>query len=209
MKKEIAVCRSCFINGGKIIPMIWTFVFNGAERWCPYCGMTTGMFGYYKSVISTKALREALLIYQVFSKEYLDGMGGLTCSELRINGKDVSRENFTPELIAELQAKRDKGWELGVEYKFLNDVSVVNDKIERVFNQCINYFTENINRMKRDFKIYQNGTDDLYLGSLDTLVEESSKAKASIDELIQLLPILEKRSLSPKFQRHSKSEKVN
>ena len=27
------------------VPMIWTFKFQGAEYWCPYCGHNTGAFG--------------------------------------------------------------------------------------------------------------------------------------------------------------------
>lgn len=27
------------------VPMLWTFKFDGAEYWCPYCGYNTGAFG--------------------------------------------------------------------------------------------------------------------------------------------------------------------
>jgi len=56
MSKEIRICR----EHENEIPLIWTFAFDGAEYWCPYCGQNYGMLGAGIKVEETEELKKAV-----------------------------------------------------------------------------------------------------------------------------------------------------
>ncbi len=58
-KKTIRVC-SCGT------PMIWTFVYDGCERFCLNCGLSGGMFGTGDDVEATREL--------IFKKKIVDAI---------------------------------------------------------------------------------------------------------------------------------------
>lgn len=88
MSDEIVVCDSC-----KNMPLVWTFAFNGAEYWCPYCGKTFGCFGRDR-VKSTPKLEEKLWLYEKYSRKYLSAKSSQVCCERKINGKWVKQEDI-------------------------------------------------------------------------------------------------------------------
>ena len=55
------------------VPLIWTFKFNGAEYWCPYCGYLGGMFGAGENVARTEKLEKSLEEWTELARPYLSG----------------------------------------------------------------------------------------------------------------------------------------
>lgn len=83
---EILICPA---NHEEQIPLIWTFAFNGAEYWCPYCGQSFGMF-YGKYVVTNPELEEKKKKYTEQSKEFLDAQSTFVCQSLEFEGKQIS-----------------------------------------------------------------------------------------------------------------------
>lgn len=69
MENEIKICSN---HNYYQVPMIWTFVFPGAEYWCPFCGATEGMFGAGQDVANTPELQTRLEKYKDKSALYLE-----------------------------------------------------------------------------------------------------------------------------------------
>jgi len=89
--KEIKVC-GC--DDEHQVPLIWTFAFDGAEYWCPYCGYTCGMMGAGEDVPITKELVDRKDKYVELSKDYLDAKSTTVCSSLLFEGKRISPDEL-------------------------------------------------------------------------------------------------------------------
>lgn len=85
------------------VPLISTFVFNGAEYWCPYCGHTTGMFESGEKVKQTEKLIGRLQIYKDYSDTYLDAIGTLVCCARKFKGIKIDRKDFSENMLKELR----------------------------------------------------------------------------------------------------------
>ena len=87
MSKRKQIMPICPHHEKYEVTMINTFVFAGAEKWCPYCRHTTGLFGDYKEVNATtlRILRD--FAFKKWSKLYLRAMAALTASHMQYKGE--------------------------------------------------------------------------------------------------------------------------
>ncbi len=79
-------------------PLIWTFAFNGAEYWCPACGITEGMLGAGELVPWTWKLHHRHLRYLKRSKRFLRAKGVLICARFKYKGQWIEPEKMPNEL---------------------------------------------------------------------------------------------------------------
>ncbi len=57
------------------VPIISTMAFMGAEYWCPYCGMSCGIFGPgFEIIVSRQELEERHVKYKEASAKYLESV---------------------------------------------------------------------------------------------------------------------------------------
>ena len=96
----------------KIVPLIWTFAFNGSEYWCPYCGYNAGMLGAGESVESTPELEETLKEYREKSNNFLRAKSRQVCSSLEWEGKRISPDEL-PESEKEKDHEIIRNWVYG------------------------------------------------------------------------------------------------
>lgn len=98
MKNTILTCNKHV----KIIPLISTMAFNGAELWCPHCGANFGIFDDYIEKEKTEELinQRQRLINE--TKEFLLATGTFTCSSLMFEGKRI-----TPNELPETEKKEE------------------------------------------------------------------------------------------------------
>jgi hypothetical protein len=92
------------------VPLIWTFVFNGAECWCPACGFQGGMFESGEEVPLTKKLEKSIKFWSEKTEEFLDAKGTLACHSKEINGVEVMRKDIPKDEIDRCQKIVDS-WE--------------------------------------------------------------------------------------------------
>lgn len=92
---EIRVCN----RHHKVVPLISTFAFSGAELWCPYCGMIGGMLGTGKLIDRTPELEEEYKVWEEKSKEFLQAKSTLVCSSLEWEGKRITPDQLPKEEI--------------------------------------------------------------------------------------------------------------
>lgn len=100
-KEEIRICSSH--QDELKTPLIWTYAFNGAEYWCPYCGVNEGMMGAGQVVESTAVLRNRLKRFKKLSKDYLDANSTRVCSSMKWMGKDIKPSELPQEEKDRLQ----------------------------------------------------------------------------------------------------------
>lgn len=86
MNGDIKVCEQ---HQERVTPLIWTFVFPGAEYWCPWCGYPSGMLGAGKSVPPTPELKQRALEDEEVSKDYLRAVGTHAAIEVKFKDKWV------------------------------------------------------------------------------------------------------------------------
>ena len=79
--KEIKICEN---HPEFEVPLIWTFAFNGAEYWCPYCGQNSGMLGAGEDVEETPELKERLKNIKNILKSFCMRMLSLFVLKLNI-----------------------------------------------------------------------------------------------------------------------------
>jgi len=189
---EMIVCGSC--HGTRNIPLIGTLSFRGAERWCPYCGMSTGMFGNYQEIRITPTLQQMLIVYTAHTREYLDGVGSQTCVGRLINGKSVNREDFPPELVAELKAKVDKGWKLKQNWKKLNDVEVMVRYHFDLFSRATRDAEKHLEYMKEDILEYSEGQSKMIDATwFRALVRDTVEIHADMLMIEEMIPKMRAR----------------
>ncbi len=105
--KEIRICTSH--QDDLITPLIWTFAFNEAEYWCPFCGKNEGMMGAGELVKSTAVLRNRLKRFKKISYDYLDAKSVEVCSSMQWKGKWINA-NDLPEEEKDRLKKVIKDW---------------------------------------------------------------------------------------------------
>ena len=93
----------------KIVPLISTMAFNGAEYWCPYCGYTGGFLGAGERVEETPELAETLKEYKEKSREFLKAKSAQVCISLLWEGERISPDDL-PESEKEKNRKVIKNW---------------------------------------------------------------------------------------------------
>lgn len=92
-------------------PLIWTYAFNYAEYWCPYCGKNEGMMGAGYDVESTEELEARKKAYSEASADYLDAVGTKVCSSLMWEGQRISPNDLPQHEKDRLAEIVRKGWQ--------------------------------------------------------------------------------------------------
>ena len=108
--KEIKICEN---HPEFEVPLIWTFAFNGAEYWCPYCGQNSGMLGAGEDIEETPELKERLKIYKKYSKKFLHANAILVCAETKYKGEWIKPKDLPRKEIDRL-AKIREDWKYEV-----------------------------------------------------------------------------------------------
>ncbi len=93
--EEIRICTSH--QDELRTPLIFTFAFDGAEYWCPYCGKNEGMMGAGEKVKSTAILRIRLRRFKKLSEDFLDAKCSLVCSSMMWEGKRITPDQLPQE----------------------------------------------------------------------------------------------------------------
>ena len=91
MTEEMKICTG---HKGRKTPLIWTFVFPGAEYWCPYCGYRGGMFGAGDNVPVTEELKERAKHDEELARPYLQAIGWRSCSYMEFEGKTIKPDEL-------------------------------------------------------------------------------------------------------------------
>ncbi len=107
MVEEIRICRDHDYE----VPLIWTFAFNGAEYWCPYCGVNLGMMGAGIRVKATEELLTRLEKYEKASEEYLRAKSISVCVGMECEGKQIHPDDLPQEEKDRVEAILKAGWE--------------------------------------------------------------------------------------------------
>jgi hypothetical protein len=87
----------------KIVPLIWTYNFPGAEYWCPACGYTGGMMGAGESVDETPELAERLKEYKKKTESFMTALAHRVAISFIYEGKRI-----TPAELPEDQKENDQ-----------------------------------------------------------------------------------------------------
>lgn len=95
MEDEIRICSSH--RDKEETPLIFTFAFDGAEYWCPYCGANYGIFGAGDMVKNSKKIENRHEKYKKLSKRYLSSKSMMICSCRLINGKERTFDSLPPQ----------------------------------------------------------------------------------------------------------------
>lgn len=175
MKNEMAICQRCKYDD-KIIPLISTMVFPGAEFWCPYCGNSTGMRGRVASTKVTKSLQCVHDIYRAHANRYLGAKGDLSCSAKEIDNKRVNREDFPAEMIKGAKAIVAEGWVTGRLSKDLKDVGAMKDYLKLTVSNLSREMSERVDLIGCDLEEFDRS------GIIDII-----SLKHGIDEFLDYL----------------------
>ncbi len=104
MKKQDKTIKICSSHQDEFkTPLIWTFAFNGAEYWCPYCGKNEGMMGAGEMVESSAILRNRLKRFKKLSSDFLDAKSSEVCISLMWNGERITPDKLPQEEKDRLQ----------------------------------------------------------------------------------------------------------
>ncbi len=79
------------------VPFISTMAFMGAEKWCPYCGHTTGIFHDGKEVDATPELIKRQVDYREVSKDFIHAKGVTHCSLTTWKGNAILPDQLPQE----------------------------------------------------------------------------------------------------------------
>ncbi len=117
--EEIRICRD---HQEYETPLLWTFAFNGAEYWCPYCGANLGMMGAGIRVKATPELLDRHEKYKQASDKYLEAKSISVCVRLEWEGKQISPDDLPQEEKDRVESILKAGWnyETEVENIILN-----------------------------------------------------------------------------------------
>lgn len=110
--ETIDVCGRCLKNEHEI-PLIFTFAFNGHEKWCPFCGGVYDIFGSTSIPWSVK-LHNRRHRYEENFKPYLMAVSSLNCSQLMWDGKWTAPKSLPVREIDRLRDLVENGWKAGV-----------------------------------------------------------------------------------------------
>ena len=90
------------LPAGFTVPMMATYVFPGAEYWCPYCGHTTGTMSA-KTVPATIKLLMVKDAYTELSKEFLKAKGYQVCKTFLFEGERIKPDQLPIKEVHRLQ----------------------------------------------------------------------------------------------------------
>lgn len=90
-------------------PLIWTFAFDYAEYWCPYCGCNEGMLGAGDDIEWTQELQDRHDKYKKESRAFLKAKCAMVCSWLTINGKKRTFDSL-PLQTQSYYKNKSKSW---------------------------------------------------------------------------------------------------
>lgn len=93
---EIRTCRRH--RDEKVVPLIWTFAFHGAEYWCPYCGMNYDMFGGVRESADDE-LEQSLKEWTERTRSFLGARSALVCDLIRYKGKTMKPSELPPKVL--------------------------------------------------------------------------------------------------------------
>lgn len=192
-KTMINTCPQCNEDHATETPLISTMAFNGYEYWCPFCGYQTGMMGYKNRITLTPVLEKKLLVYKIFSNEFLSATGSQVCSAREINGIRVSREDFTPEFLAQMNAIVEQGWKYYVDYWDFTETQVIYDYIAKIHNRCqyqIAKYVEWMISNQEDYNKLSKLSKEIDIFALVQTSEEATEAVKVINQAIKLIPQL-------------------
>lgn len=94
------------------VPLIWTFVFPGAEYWCPYCDYIGGMLGAGDEVKATKHLLKKREKYENLVAPYLRAEASFSAIRFKYNNIMYERGTL-PEHAKKKFAKICDEWKTG------------------------------------------------------------------------------------------------
>lgn len=97
----------------EVVPLIWTFAFNGYEFWCPACGALFDMFGCGSERKYNFRLKRCLEKYKKLSGKFLRAKSLLACSYTIYKGKQLTFEEL-PQRVKTYWINRSKEYK----YKF-------------------------------------------------------------------------------------------
>ena len=106
-KEKIKICSN---HQHYRTPLIWTFAFPYKEYWCPYCGLTGGMFGTGEDVNQTLVLIKRLKIYEKSTKEYLHAQSCTYAVGIKWRGKTIHPDKLPDKEKKRLHNIRGNGW---------------------------------------------------------------------------------------------------
>lgn len=92
--KAIIICEN---HPEYQVPLIDTLAFIGAENWCPYCGVASGMLGAGEPVPCTPELDARYKAFLKLSKDFLDAAGVRVCSRTIWKGKYTEPQDLPQE----------------------------------------------------------------------------------------------------------------
>lgn len=111
-KREVVErIRICSNHKDYEVPLISTFIFSGAEYWCPYCGVAEGFLGAGEFVDCTEELKKRSEMYLKATEEYRNAKGSLACSSLEYKGKRITPSELPKELIEDY---KKTSWKLKI-----------------------------------------------------------------------------------------------
>ncbi len=141
-KKEIKICRS---HSDYQVPLIYTFAFNGAEYWCPYCGINEGMMGAGTNVVGTEKLMGREAIYKDHSESFIDARSALICSGMKLENRELKKENEDiPPILKDKFRELAKSWVYNIKATRLMQKDVL-DKLEPKCVECSYFMSCNKN----------------------------------------------------------------
>ncbi len=108
MNKEIRICSR---HDDYKVPLIWTFAFNYAEFWCPYCGANYGMLGAGRVTENSEELEARHGKYKEISKAFLNAKGTQICAYTTWNGEKIDPNDLP-------QEEKDRLKEIISEWKY-------------------------------------------------------------------------------------------
>lgn len=106
--EAVARMKICGKHPERPTPLIWTFAFQGAECWCPYCGYRGGMFNGCPSVKATDALRVVAAEDEARAKPFLTAVASLSCGRLLFESGWVTPADLPPEQIEAYRRTREE-----------------------------------------------------------------------------------------------------
>ena len=117
--KYIKVCSSHMET--YVVPLIYTFAWNGSEFWCPFCNEHEGFMGAGLDVVETKELKNRAKLFSKATKEYIHAQAVSVCSKTTWKGEMVLPKDLPDEEKARLQVVRNKGWALNQKLEETSD----------------------------------------------------------------------------------------
>jgi len=111
--------KICYCHRNYEVPLIYTFAWNGAEYWCPYCDKHEGMMEAGEEVPETDELNKRLELYKEATKEYIHAVGVSVCISTKWKGEQLKPDDLPDEEKIRLKKIREEGWKLNVKVEDL------------------------------------------------------------------------------------------